>query len=114
LNRVKAVSSNYLQEAKMAPFYQKPENALKRADELVAVSQHSSALALLHEIIISKRARTTPLATLEPIVVKFLELCVLLMKGKMVREGLFAYKNIAQNTNISTIEVGVDYPYILT
>ena len=89
----------------MAPFYQKPENALKRAEELVAVSQNSSALSLLHEIIISKRARSTPLATLEPIVVKFLELCVLLARGKMAREGLFAYKNIAQNTNIASIEV---------
>lgn len=89
----------------MAPFYQKPENALKRADELVAVSQHSSALSLLHEIIISKRARSTPLATLEPIVLKFLELCVQLSKGKIAREGLFAYKNIAQNLNIATIEL---------
>ncbi|KAJ3313869.1 eukaryotic translation initiation factor 3 subunit A [Boothiomyces sp. JEL0838] len=88
----------------MAPF-QKPENALKRAEELVAVSQHSSALTLLHEIILSKRARATPLPTLEPIVLKFIELCVLLGKGKLAREGLFQYKNIAQNTTVATIDL---------
>ncbi|KAJ3318694.1 eukaryotic translation initiation factor 3 subunit A [Boothiomyces sp. JEL0866] len=88
----------------MAPF-QKPENALKRAEELVAVSQHSSALILLHEIILSKRARATPLPTLEPIVLKFIELCVLLGKGKMAREGLFQYKNIAQNTTVATVDL---------
>ncbi|KAJ3276402.1 eukaryotic translation initiation factor 3 subunit A [Terramyces sp. JEL0728] len=95
----------------MAPF-QKPENALKRAEgslkitiELVAVSQHASALTLLHEIILSKRARATPLPTLEPIVLKFIELCVLLGKGKMAREGLFQYKNIAQNTTVATIDL---------
>lgn len=88
----------------MAPFYQKPENALKRSEDLVAVNQPGSALALLHETILSKRARSTPIPVLEPIVLKFVELSVDLGKSKTAREGLFQYKNITQNIQINAIE----------
>ncbi|KAL5035599.1 eukaryotic translation initiation factor 3 subunit A [Batrachochytrium dendrobatidis] len=88
----------------MAPFYQKPENAIKRAEELVAVNQHSAALNLLHEVILSKRARSTSIQVLEPIVIKFIEFAVILGKGKVVREALYQYKNIVQNTTVVTIE----------
>lgn len=36
---------------------------------------------------------------------RFVELCVNLRKGKMAKEGLYQFKNIAQNTNVSSIEV---------
>lgn len=36
----------------------------------------------------------------------FVELCVSLRKGKPAKDGLYQYKNIAQNTNVQTIEVG--------
>ena len=35
----------------------------------------------------------------------FVELCVDLRKGKLAKDGLYQYKNTAQNTNIGTIEV---------
>ncbi|KAI8815455.1 hypothetical protein BJ742DRAFT_783624 [Cladochytrium replicatum] len=89
----------------MAPFYPKPENALKRAEELIAVGQNAAALTLLHELIMSKRARSTQLNALEPIVLKFVELCVNLRKGKTAKEGLHQFKNISQNITVSSIEV---------
>ncbi|CAG8452482.1 12541_t:CDS:2 [Ambispora gerdemannii] len=89
----------------MAPLYQRPENALKRAEELIAVGQNAAALQSLHEIVISKRSRTQPLAALEPIMLRFVELCVNLRKGKIVKEGLHQYKNISQNTSVTTIEL---------
>jgi len=36
---------------------------------------------------------------------RFVELCVNLRKGKLAKEGLYQFKNIAQNTNVSSIEV---------
>lgn len=35
----------------------------------------------------------------------FVELCVSLRKGKPAKDGLYQYKNIAQNTSVQTIEV---------
>ncbi|KAJ3333517.1 eukaryotic translation initiation factor 3 subunit A, partial [Blyttiomyces sp. JEL0837] len=89
----------------MARFYQRPENALKRAEELIAVGQHGSGLELLHDIIMSKRSRSTSLTILEPIMVKFVELSVILRRGKTAKEGLHQYKNISQNITVSSIEV---------
>lgn len=36
---------------------------------------------------------------------RFVALCVDLRKGKMAKEALYQYKNIAQNTSVGTIEV---------
>ncbi|KAJ6583222.1 hypothetical protein B0H10DRAFT_2097705 [Mycena sp. CBHHK59/15] len=73
----------------MAPF-SKPETVLKQAEGLRCFS--------------SKRFRSTPLASLEPIMHRFIELCVDMRKGRTAKEGLMQYKNIAQNTSVQSIE----------
>jgi hypothetical protein len=86
----------------------------KRAQELIGVQQPQAALQLLHEHVISKRTRNSPIASLEPVMILFVELCVDLRKGKLAKDGLYQYKNTAQNTNVGTIEVGEKswYTYI--
>lgn len=78
---------------------------LQRAQELIAVGQTQAALTVLHEHVTSKRTRNSPIASLEPVMLLFVELCVDLRKGKSAKDGLYQYKNIAQNTNVGTIEV---------
>ncbi|KAI1789859.1 hypothetical protein LXA43DRAFT_947930 [Ganoderma leucocontextum] len=90
----------------MAPF-SKPETVLKQAEGLVSVGQTHAALQSLTEMFSSKRFRSTPLVSLEPIMLRFIELCVELRKGRTAKEGLMQYKNIAQNTSVASIEVVV-------
>jgi hypothetical protein len=88
----------------MAPFT-KPETVLKQAEGLVSVGQNHAALQSLTEMFTSKRFRSTPLSSLEPIMLRFVELCVDLRKGRTAKEGLMQYKNISQNTSVGSIEV---------
>ena len=88
---------------KMAPF-SKPETVLKQAEGLVSVGQTPAALQSLTEMFSSKRFRSTPIASLEPIMIRFIELCVELRKGRTAKEGLMQYKNITQNTSVQSIE----------
>lgn len=74
--------------------------------ELQAVGQDEAALQALHDVVLSKRSRSNPITVMEPIMLKYVELCVELKKGKMVKEGLHQYRNIAQNTSVNSIEVG--------
>ncbi|KAI1393451.1 uncharacterized protein F4822DRAFT_384707 [Hypoxylon trugodes] len=87
------------------PPHQKPENVLKRAQELIGVNQAPAALNLLHDHITSKRSRNVPIVSLEPVMLLLVELSVEQKKGKLAKDALYSYKNIAQNTNISTIEL---------
>ena len=87
----------------MAPF-SKPETVLKQAEGLVSVGQMPAALQSLTEMFSSKRFRSPPLTALEPIMHRFVELCVELRKGRTAKEGLMQYKNIAQNTSVASIE----------
>ncbi len=69
------------------------------------MGQTATTLSLLHEHVTSKRSRNSPIASLEPVMVLFVELSVDLRKGKLAKDGLYQYKNMAQNTNVGTIEV---------
>ncbi|CAL1701727.1 unnamed protein product [Somion occarium] len=91
----------------MAPF-SKPETVLKQAEGLVSVGQTHAALQSLTEMFSSKKFRSTPLASLEPIMLRFIELCVEMRKGRTAKEGLMQYKNIAQNSNVQSIETVIN------
>ena len=66
------------------PAFTKPENALKRSEELIAVGQPHAALQALHDVITSKRHRTWQ-KILETIMFKYVDLCVELKKGRFAK-----------------------------
>ena len=57
-----------------------PENALKRAEELIAVGQPQAALDTLQEVVTNKRFRQWQKPH-EKIMLKHIDLCVQLQKG---------------------------------
>ncbi|KAG6476185.1 hypothetical protein ZIOFF_065421 [Zingiber officinale] len=98
----KQTSVKHIFLLKMATFA-KPENALKRAEELVNVGQKQAALQALHDLITSKRYRAWQ-KTLEKIMFKYVELCVDMRKGRFAKDGLIQYRIICQQVNVSSLE----------
>lgn len=90
----------------MPPPALRPENALKRADELISVDQHQGALQSLYEYLTARRIRWAQPSTVEPIVFRFLELGVELKKGKLIKDGLHQYKKLVQGTPEGLVSVG--------
>uniref|UniRef100_T1D215 Eukaryotic translation initiation factor 3 subunit A n=1 Tax=Cupiennius salei TaxID=6928 RepID=T1D215_CUPSA len=87
----------------MPLYFQRPENALKRANEFIDVGEKQWALDALYDVIKSRKHRTWQKIH-EPIMSKYLELCVELKKSHVAKEGLFQYRNICQQVNIKSLE----------
>ncbi|KAG6521844.1 hypothetical protein ZIOFF_018977 [Zingiber officinale] len=102
LRGTKQASTKHIFVQKMATFA-KPENALKRAEELVNVGQKQAALQALHDLITSKRYRAWQ-KSLERIMFKYVELCVDMRKGRFAKDGLIQYRIICQQVNVSSLE----------
>ncbi|CAN6860097.1 unnamed protein product [Brassica oleracea] len=83
--------------------FAKPENALKRADELINVGQKQDALQALHDLITSKRYRAWQ-KPLEKIMFKYLDLCVDLKRGRFAKDGLIQYRIVCQQVNVTSLE----------
>lgn len=88
--------------------FAKPENALKRAEELEAVGQSHAALQALHDVITSKRHRTWA-KILETVMFKYVDLCVELKKGRYAKDGLIHYRNVCQQVNVASLEEVIKY-----
>lgn len=83
--------------------FAKPENALKRAEELINVGQKQDALQTLHDLFTSRRHRAWQKA-LERSMFKYIELCVDLRRGRYAKDGLIQYRIICQQVNVSSLE----------
>ncbi|XP_047330437.1 eukaryotic translation initiation factor 3 subunit A-like [Impatiens glandulifera] len=83
--------------------FAKPENALKRAEELINVGQKQDALQALHDLITSKRHRAWQ-KTLERIMFKYVELCVDMRRGRFAKDGLIQYRIVCQQVNVNSLE----------
>ncbi|XP_073150120.1 eukaryotic translation initiation factor 3 subunit A-like [Henckelia pumila] len=83
--------------------FARPENALKRAEELINVGQKQEALEALHSFITSRRYRAWT-RTHEKIMLKYVELCVDMRRGRHAKDGLIQYRGICQQVNITSLE----------
>ncbi|XP_078358114.1 eukaryotic translation initiation factor 3 subunit A-like isoform X2 [Oculina patagonica] len=93
----------------MPVYFQRPENALKRANEFIEVGKKEPALDALYDVIKSKKHRTWQNKIHEPILFKYLELCVDLRRSHVAKEGLYQYKLICQQVNIVSLEDVIRY-----
>ncbi|CAI5737084.1 unnamed protein product [Peronospora destructor] len=96
----------------MSHFFHKPENALKRARELLAIpnvdagvlkrTKHS-ALEILHDALIAKKNRTWQ-PTHEELMKLYLDICLDLQMGRVAKDGLHQYRNLSIQLNPSSLE----------
>ena len=84
-------------------FLNKPENALRRATELNAISQPAAALSLLHETLSSRRHKTWS-TTYEKIILFYLDLCLELGRAREAKDGLHQYRNLSQSQAPGSLE----------
>uniref|UniRef100_A0A2M4BAW0 Eukaryotic translation initiation factor 3 subunit A n=1 Tax=Anopheles marajoara TaxID=58244 RepID=A0A2M4BAW0_9DIPT len=89
----------------MSRYVQRPENALKRANEFIDVGKKARALDTLQEVFRAKKWNYNwSESIIEPIMFKYLELCVELKKSHIAKEGLFQYRNMFQLVNVGSLE----------
>ncbi|CRK88039.1 CLUMA_CG001825, isoform A [Clunio marinus] len=89
----------------MARYIQRPDNALKRANEFIEVGKPARALDTLQEVFRNKKfSYTWSEQIIEPIMFKYLDLCVELKKSHIAKEGLFQYRNMYQLVNVGSLE----------
>lgn len=91
-----------------AHHFHKPENVLRRAQDLIAVGKKQIALELLHDLLCARRHRTWQ-KTHEEVMEVFLTLCVELKNNRMAKEGLHQYRNISQQQAPKSLEVVIDF-----
>ncbi|CEP03606.1 unnamed protein product (mitochondrion) [Plasmodiophora brassicae] len=85
----------------MSHHFAKPENALRKALDLVKVKKDDAALRILHSMLLSRRYRIWQ-QTHEQIMLLYVQLAV--DNRKNAKDGLLQYRNICQAANVESLE----------
>lgn len=88
---------------------QKPENALRRSQELLNIDQPESALSILHETIAGRRIARPWSPIFEEIMIAQIDLCLQLNKSREVKDGLHQYRNMTQSQAPGSLEKVIRY-----
>lgn len=74
--------------------------------EFIEVGKKDQALVTLYEVFKNKKfTYSFSESVLEPIMFKYLDLCVELKKSHIAKEGLFQYRNVFQTVSIVTCQL---------
>jgi translation initiation factor 3 subunit A len=90
-------------------FFHKPELALRRATELKGINQKDAALELLHDVLSSRRNRTTWSPVFEQIMLVYLDLCLETHRSREAKDGLHQYRNLSQSQAPGSLEKVIFY-----
>ncbi|KAJ8602005.1 hypothetical protein CTAYLR_002755 [Chrysophaeum taylorii] len=89
-------------------YFHKPENALKRANELANIGNKKAALQVLHDVLTAKKSRTWQ-KVFEQIMIKYIDICVELQMHRHAKDGLHQYRNISQQQAPNSLEIVIKY-----
>ena len=106
---IEPTSRNVAHTHTRSPFpTQKPENALKRANELSAIGNEKGALQVLHDVLTAKKSRTW-VKVLESIMLKYIDIAVDLKLHRHAKDGLHQYRNISQQQAPQSLEAIIQH-----
>lgn len=84
--------------------FHKPENAIRRVEELRSIGQDETALQLLHSVVNHRRFRVHGWdSSQELMMIQYIILSVDLQKPRMAREGLHQYRYVTHQSNIGSL-----------
>ncbi len=89
-------------------WFHKPENALKRSSELIAVGNRNAALEMLHSVFSNRKYKQWQPAY-ETLMIRYLDLCIELKKHREAKDGLHQYRNMTQLQMPSSLEIIVNH-----
>ncbi|KCV69220.1 hypothetical protein H696_04637 [Fonticula alba] len=95
----------------MSRLVPRPENALKRANELLVVDKKSLAIEILHESLLNRRIRAWSPAV-EEVMMLYIDLSIDLRESRrtqQLRDALTAFRAISQSSNPSSVEKVIDH-----
>ena len=88
--------------------YKKPENALRRAQELYNAGKKQLGIEILNSVLNQRRHKQWT-TTHEELIKLYLKICVDLRKKMFARDGLYQYRSLCQREAPGSLEVVVNH-----